>query len=125
MSDMVYVEWPVTGGGGNMAISERSAAPRVTTKEGTLFEDIRPAPDTLRAVKLTKENLRDVAAEILKATGEIYFTEDGIYPKAPPSDYVSPTFRVGDWVIEGYSYAKGEKRYRRATLKDRQKYDLR
>ena len=98
----------------------------VNTATESPFRSYSPRPDTIRAVKLTKDNLKAVGAYMLKALGgKVEVTEKGIFRGAAPADFITPLFVPGEWVIEEYDYERGVPTFRRAGLVDRQKYDLR
>ena len=79
-------------------------------------------PDAVKAVKLTPSNLESVAGHILEtAGGRVELAEGEIRFGSTPLRSV----RAGDWVIEEYNYVSERVEYRRATMVDHQRYDLR
>jgi hypothetical protein len=76
-------------------------------------------PDRLTAVKLTKNNLRSIAAHILKTVGgTVDVREDRI---ATPDE----VFSVGQWLVQDYDYEHDKITFRTALITERKKYDLR
>lgn len=101
-----------------------------TSGDGSPFTARSPRSDSIKAVKLTESNLREVAAYVLKALG------DGVQVEPKASTYPGgislvrngiPTYlaNVGDWLTEEYDYVGNKVHFRKATLDEREKYDLR
>lgn len=100
-----------------------------STTDG-LFAVRSPKSDTIKAVKLTAKNLREVAAYVLKALG------DGVQVEPEAGTYPGgislvrngiPTYlaNVGDWLTEKYDYVGNKVYFKKATLDECEKYDLR
>lgn len=80
----------------------------------------RNKPDKkFRAEKVTKNNVRELALQAGCRVGGEVISDDGFF-------VVNRTrFEVGDWVVEGFNYEANVPTYRRATLIEREEYDLR
>lgn len=83
------------------------------------FTNRSPKPDTLRAVKVTKDNIKQLAADLAKAGNDVEWESKTAFRAN------SALFAVGTWMVEVYDYVSGINIYRSASLADRQKYDLR
>lgn len=89
--------------------------------EESIFTSRRPKGDAIKAVKVTEDNAKKVAAHILKALGgSVEVTKD--HWIMVDGKYLA---RGGYWVVEDYDYANGEVAFHVATLDERKKYDLR
>lgn len=82
---------------------------------GSVFNTHTEKAPSIRAVKLTKDNVKDVAALLAKDGQTVRLTEDSI----------NNLWRVGDWIVENYDYDDGEISYYKATAAERRKFDLR
>lgn len=89
------------------------------------FSDRAPKSDSLKAVKLTADNAREVAAYILKRLGgtievkphNLRFVREGQdFGESAPFD---------KWLVEDYDYHDNKLRFRVASVGERSKYDLR
>lgn len=105
-----------------------------TLQHTNRFNSYTPKPDNIKAVKLTKHNLSDVAAYILKEVGgAVTFDEAGVAIGELIHSPVDGTvvgatrgmFEIGDWISEEYDYVANVVRFRKLGITDRQKYDLR
>lgn len=107
------------------------ASATLTVDRGPLFEHRQPVPEHIRAVKLTADNIRTVAAHILEQLG------GGVKVETPEDAFPAGIYREnasgapeliasqGDWLLEKYDYVKGTPVYVKASIADKQKYDLR
>lgn len=83
------------------------------------FQTRTPKAESIKTVKITKDNIKKVAALLVKAgkdvnwRGRTAFIADSL------------GFGVGDWVVEEYDYELSVTFYRVATLAEREKHDLR
>lgn len=91
---------------------------------GLLFTARSPKPDSIKAVKLTEGNVRDVAAHILKAIGGKVKVEDDRL-SVHEGDFLHLSARVDQWIVEKYDYWFERVRFSTATTREREKYDLR
>jgi hypothetical protein len=83
------------------------------------FATRSPKPDQLKVVKLTKQNLKEVAAYVMKNHGGVLEVRSGTL-------VIDGTlFTPGDYLVEEYDHGGGFTNYRVATLDERTKYDLR
>ena len=103
-------------------------------KSVTEFKGYSPHDnDDINATKLTEKNLRTVAAHILKTIGgQVTVDDSGIsLGDIAPSPVdgreipLGPSFVVGEWIVEEYSYSQERMTFRTATLDERKRYDLR
>lgn len=94
----------------------------LSMQKDDVFGSHAPKEDTIKAVKLTKDNLRSVGAYILTVLGGPVSVSDVV--TVGDLGLVS-TFTVGDWVVEEFDYLHGIFSFRAATLDERKKYDLR
>lgn len=99
--------------------------PTADGRSTSLFQHKSPKPEGIKAVKLTEANLQEVAAYVLKVYGHAKVVEGGIFPCQPPADWVSPTFPIGNWIVEEYDYSTYKTRLRSASADERERYDLR
>lgn len=98
--------------------------------DGTPFAVHRPKADQIKAVKLTTDNIREVAGYMLATLGGGVKVESisdvagsGIYTFN--GDIPSYVGRAGDWLTETYDYVKGKAVFVTASIAQRQQYDLR
>lgn len=95
----------------------------------SLFNIRDPKPDSIKTVKLTVANIREVSAYIGKALGAEVETSDttiALGPRSPVDQRLAgPWFTVGDYIIEGYDYRESKVEFRVANLTEHEKYDLR
>lgn len=84
-----------------------------------------PKADQIKAIKLTDDNVQEVAGYILKTIGGKVEVES--LGNAGLAIYVGGTYlaRVGYWLTETYDYVNGTPVFHMAVLADREKYDLR
>src|SRR5690348_3195830 len=85
-----------------------------------LWSTKSPKQNTLKVVKLTESNLRQVAGELLK-TGEAVQVDD----EEVTLGLGYRTFSKGDYVVEEWDYDAHRNKYRLATRAERIEYDLR
>jgi hypothetical protein len=80
-----------------------------------------------KSVKLTKDNVRDIGAEIGKKLGGEILVGDESIGLPPFSALGTPAVELveGDHIVEGWDYETGKPTFRVATLEERQTYDLR
>lgn len=107
-------------------------APNVSigVEASSQFRAYPAKPDGIKAVKLTKSNLKAVAAEVLKNTKlAVQVDETGFNAGPAPSPVdgaIRPDrYEIGDWIAESYDYLEGRVLYRPVSLMERQNYDLR
>lgn len=94
----------------------------------TTFRVREAADKTFRSVKVTKENVRELGAEIgRKLDTEVITSSDsiGVGPFSPLSTTPAVEFPVGTHIVEGWDYNRGVATFRAATLEERETYDLR
>ena len=111
--------------GGSWNIKENSVSEwTIVTSE--LFGSRAPKADNIKAVKLTDENIQKVAGHILKTLGGAVKV-DRLTDTYPAGIFRDNRFvaHVGDWLVETYDYVKNTVVFRRASIEERQKYDLR
>lgn len=91
-----------------------------TSSNDNPFYPKSPKPDAIKAVKLGATNIRPVAAYILtRIGGKVQADHGGIFRG---DEFIAD---VGDWVVEDYDYVKDVVTFKRASIEQRQKYDLR
>lgn len=116
-----YIYRAEPGGSGNMSQS-------ITIDWGTVmpFSERSPKPDTIKAVKLTEDNLRAVGGYIFQTTGQrVELADDSVGGLRVGSSLSVDRYRAGDWLVEDYDYIARETFFRLANLGERQKFDLR
>ena len=79
-----------------------------------MFNHHDEATPHIEAVKLTKENIHDVAQKMTKDGHTVKVSKDTL-----------EVWGIGDWIIRGYDYSNNTYRYRTATTADRERFDLR
>lgn len=80
----------------------------------------RNKPDKkFRAEKVTKDNVRELALQAGRRVGGEVISDEGFFVVN------RSRFDVGDWVVEGFNYETNVPTYRKATLAEREEYDLR
>ncbi|MBB3752457.1 hypothetical protein FHT44_004969 [Mycolicibacterium sp. BK634] len=96
----------------------------IARTEPTPFRDRAPNMSVgLPAVKLTSENVRTIAAHIIRTIGGVVeVCDNGI---SIGSTYDNRFLRLGSWVVEDYDYDDEVIVYRIASPDERKKYDLR
>ena len=99
-----------------------------------MFDAYSPKLDTIKAQKLTKDSLHEVAAYILrKLGGKVEVGDDfiGLGDKVTspvdgrPIVFEGGILAVDEWVVEEWLYEVNRLNFRSALLSERKKYDLR
>ena len=134
--------WPqaaiITGGAGGGGAGGYSTTAWVSSNLGATMSDsvfsVRsPKPDSIKAVKLTCDNIRNIGAELLKRGFAVEVVDNPRlakergYPSAVQGvlSIGGVDFLTGDWLVEEFDFAVNETVFRRASVADRQKYNLR
>ena len=130
----------VAGGGGAAGGGTISRAwiPEgyAVTMSDSVFSVRSPKLDSIKAVKLTHDNIRDVGAVLLKRGFKVAVNLDitvafsAVGGKYPPGTMGvltigSDEFLTGEWLVEEFDYVENKAVFRKASVGDRQKYDLR
>lgn len=103
----------------------------------SVFSVRSPKPDSIKAVKLTCENIRNVGAELLKRGFKVEVNTDmavltlAVVAKKYPVGTMgvltigSDEFLTGEWLVEEFDFVANKAVFRKASVADRQKYNLR
>lgn len=100
-------------------------------KEATVSTPFRyreAADKTFKSVKVTKDNVRELAVYVgEKLDTEVIAGSEsfGVGPFSPMSTTPVVEFPVGTHIVEGWDYERGVPTFRKATLEERETYDLR
>lgn len=93
----------------------------------TVFKERVQFTPPFKAVKVTEDNIREIAGEILARRGGTVTVEK--LPVAPERSVIRISHTLlagtGDWIVEGYDYENSVATFTKATLAEREKYDLR
>lgn len=126
MSNGVYVTMHGSGGGG------ASNTAWVSTIPASPFDTHTPKEESIKAVKLTIENMKDVAADILTKVGGKVNVVTNI-AEYTALGFTMPVLTIGDdaifnpgeYIVEEYDYVVNKPVFRKASVADRQRFDLR
>ena len=104
----------------------------------SVFSARSPKPDSIKTVKLTCDNIRNVGAELLKRGFKVEVNTDmlglafssvggGKYPPGTMGVLTigSDEFLTGEYLVEEFDYVENKPVFRKASVKERQRFDLR
>lgn len=96
---------------------------------GSPFGERTPKPKSIKAVKLTADNVHEVGKYVADKLGGGLWIDPGgrtlsAWQEDDPSN-VAITAPYGSWIIERYSYGLERVDFRLARWDEREKYDLR